>query len=214
MDSANFGTARTSDLEAGFTVVEDFVDGTGTIMPFAGGTSGFKWWGINYDFVSTFCTDDDLAGTPFNIIFYDGPATGPGSVVASVPGVVPTIVDTGLAFSSTTIGEYTATFAGIDISGATWVSIERQEGVTGCFWLWVDESLAGSYDDFAIQVNSAPPELPSDHPMCMQFYDPTAPTPTPGADAVPVPSMNNYGIIIMLVLLVGVAILVISRRSI
>lgn len=213
LDSGNFGTARTSDVEAAFFVAEDFVDGAGAVMPFVGGSSGLKWWGINYDFVATFCTDDDLAGTPFNITFYDGDATGPASVVASVTGVVPTITDTGIPFSTTTIGEYTATYAGFDVSGATWVSIQRQEGVTGCFWLWADETLAGSYDDAAYQDGGSPPNVPSDQPMCMQFYDPTQPTPTPSGAAVPVPSMNTYGIVAMVLLLIGVAVLVMWRRS-
>ncbi len=215
MDSGNFNTARTSDVEASFFVYEDFVDGTGAVTPFVGGSSGLKWWGINVDFnpTVTFCDDDDLANTPYNIYFYDGPATGPGSVVATVTGVVPTITDTGIAFSTTTIKEYTATYAGVDISGATWVRIERQTGVPECFFLWVDEDLVDSYDDAAYQEGAVPPNVTTDQVMCMQFFDPTQPTPTPSGAAVPVPSLNSFGIIAMVLLLIGVAVLVMWRRS-
>jgi hypothetical protein len=215
LDSGNFNTARTSDEEASFFVSEDFVSAGGVVTPFSGGSTGLRWWGINFDFVSTFCTDDDLAGTPFTITFLDGDATGPGSIIATVTGVSPTITDTGVAFSSTTIKEYTATYSGVDITGATWVRIVRQTGVAGCYWLWVDEDLVGSYDDLAHQEGSATPILTTDHTMCLQYYDPTGPTPTPppATAGEPVPSLNTYGIIAMVVLLVGVAVLVMWRRS-
>ncbi len=217
LDSGNFNTARTSDAQAGFTVLGDFVDGAGSVTPYVGGTSGLRWWGINYDFVSTFCTDDDLAGTPFDIIFYDGDASGPGSVVATVLNVSPTIVDTGIPFNVTTIGEYTATFSGIDITGATWVSIQRQEGVTDCYWLWADENLVGSYDDLAVQDDGATPAIvDTDQTMCLQAFDPAEPTPTfnPGGEGgQPIPTMNRWGMLAMVGMLLGVAVLLIIRRK-
>ena len=165
LDPANFSIARTSDAESGFVVVEDFVDARGVITPLMGWASQIRWWGINFDFVATFCTDDDDAGTPFDLKFYSGDAAGPGPELVTVSGVSPVIVDTGIPFAATTIKEYSATFPEVEITGATWVSIQRQEGVTTCQWLWVDENLVGSYDDMAFQDPGG--VVTTDHPLCL-----------------------------------------------
>jgi hypothetical protein len=195
MDAGNLNTARTSDEEAGFLVAEDFVDGTGTVTPMAGETGGIRWWGISFNFgAGAFCTDDDLADTPFDITFSDGDATGPGATVASVTGVVASFVDTGVPFNVSTVIEYSATFPGVDITGATWVSIQRQQGVAGCNWLWVDENLAGSYDDLAFQGGL----VPTDQTMCLQAAPAVAPT--------SIPTLGQFGIVFLLLSLIGAGI--------
>ncbi len=172
LDATNFGTARTSDAEPNFLVAEDFVDGAGTITPLNGSVTGLRWWGIEVDFTPMLqaCaapSDDDL-GTPFDLTFFADAAGAPGAVVATVNGVTPAIVDTGIAFLFTTIAEYSVTFPATNVTGAAWVGIQRQTGALDCFWLWVDEDLAGTYDDAAYQFGAAPPELDTDHTMCMQ----------------------------------------------
>lgn len=164
LDTNNFSTARTSDQETAFVVSEDIVDGGGAITTFNGATSGLRWWGINFDFIATFCTDDDDANTPFDLTFSADAGGTPGAVLATVSNVVPTIVDTGVPFASTTVREYTANFSDEDITGASWVTITRQVGVAGCNWLWVDETAVGTYDDIADQSGGS---VPSDHTMCL-----------------------------------------------
>ncbi len=196
LDTANFNNARTSDEEAGFLVAESFIPG-----PYSGAVDGIRWWGINFDFVSTFCTDDDVAGTPFTVTFWtDTPDVG--SIVCQQTGVAPTIVDTGVVFAGTTIGEYSAKFPECDATGATWVSIERETGVAGCFWLWVDEDLVGSYDDDAWQGATG---LGTDHTMCVQ-----APADRP---IVEVPSLGQFGLMALLLSLLGAGIYRIRRSK-
>ncbi len=199
LDANNFGTARTSDAESAFLVAEDFVDGAGTITPHSGAADSMRWWGINFDFIATFCTDDDDAGTPFDITFWDD-VPSVGNVVASATGVSPTIIDTGIPFAATTIREYSASFPSIDVTGATWVSIQRQTGVVGCQWLWVDETLIGSYDDMADQTGS----VPSDHAFCM------------GASSAPVievPTVNEVGLVALLLSLLAAGMVLLRRRE-
>ena len=204
VDPANLSTARTSDEESIFSVAEAFVDDTGTITPYNGSINGIRWWGINFDFIMTFCTDDDDANTPFTVTFWDD-EPDVGNVVCQQTGVVPTIVDTGIPFNVTTIGEYSAELDECDATGATWVEIERDVGVAGCFWLWVDESLVGSYDDTAWQNGNPPPVPPdpSDQTMCLQ-----APADPP---IVEVPSLGQLGLLALLLSLLGAGIYRIRR---
>lgn len=198
LDGGNFGVARTSDAETAFAVAEDTVDGAGTITPLAGTTSGIRFWGITFDFIATFACGDDAAGTPFDITFMADAGGAPGAAVATVTGVSPTIVDTGIPFAATTIAEYSATFPGVDVTGAAWVEIVRQTGVAGCNWLWVDESLMGTYDDMANQTTIG--TVTSDHTMCL------APA---GAPATPAPALA----ILMLLLLAISAFMLYRRKS-
>ncbi len=193
LDPANFNTARTSDEESGFLVAEGFVPD-----PYSGKVDGIRWWGINFDFIATFCTDDDVAGTPFTVTFWDD-TPDVGNVVCEQTGVAPTIVDTGVAFATTTIGEFSAKFPACDATGATWVSIERETGVAGCFWLWVDGDLVGTYDDMAWQAGS----VDTDQTLCVQAPD--------DQPIVEVPSLGQFGLIALLVSLLGAGIYRIPR---
>ena len=76
------------------------------------------------------------------------------------------------------------------------------------FWLGVWAVDAGG-TTWTTTVTSGP--LPVTFP-----YDPSQPTPTPpppGGAAIPVPSLNAYGIVAMVLMLIGVAILVMWRRN-
>ncbi len=164
LDSVFFDTARTSDEETGFETIEAFVDSGGAITTGSGSVSSLRFWGISYDFVSTFCQDDNNADTPFNVYFYADSKGEPGALVGSVTGVTATMSDTTIPFAGTTIKQYDASFSGVDVSSASWVGIARQTGVAGCNWLWVDEDLGGSYDDQAYQGGSGP--VDTDQTFC------------------------------------------------
>ncbi len=204
LDANNFDLARVSDVATAFLVAEDFA-GPGGITPLAGTADGLRWWGINYDFIATFCTDDDDLGTPFDITFWDGDASGPVNVVCQQNDIAPTIVDTGIAFSLTTIKEYSAKFPECDVTGATWVSVARQIGTTidaqKCIWLWVDENLAGSYDDMAWQGGT----VTTDQTMCVQAPDPSVPV-------VEIPTLGQVGLLALIGSLIGAGIYRIRRR--
>jgi uncharacterized repeat protein (TIGR01451 family) len=171
-DAGNFGTARTSDEEAAFLTSESILDGAGVITPLAAGTTeSVRVWGISAEFSGGFlgpCTDDDTAGTPFNVIFSADAAGTPGAVISSVVATA-TVTDTAIPFAFTTVFQYDLSFPATDITGAAWVSVQRQTGASTpggnqCLFLWVDETLAGSYDDSADQNGGA---VPSDHVYCL-----------------------------------------------
>ncbi len=123
-----FKNANLSDGEPGFLTAEDIVE-AGVITPLDGEVAGMRWWGIGFDGIAAFCADDDAADTPFEITFWDD-TPDVGNLIATVSGVVPIIEDTGVPFSTTTISEYSAEFdPEVDVTGATWVQIERETGV-------------------------------------------------------------------------------------
>jgi hypothetical protein len=77
------------------------------------------------------------------------------------------------------------------------------------FWLGVWALDAGAATTWTTTVTAGP--IPVTFP-----YDPAQPTPTPpppGGAAIPVPSLNAYGIVAMVLMLIGVAILVMWRRN-
>ncbi len=76
------------------------------------------------------------------------------------------------------------------------------------FWLGVWAGDAGA-TTWTTTVTAGP--LPVDFP-----YDPAQPTPTPpppGGAAIPVPSLNTYGIVAMVLMIIGVGVLVMWRRN-
>lgn len=173
LDAANFNNARTSDVETGNVVSESILNGAGVITPLAGGvTDSLRIWGLTLEFNAGFiatCLEDNAALTPFNVTFSADAGGLPGAAIATVTATPTAIVDTTLPFAFTTIFQWDLSFPATDITGAAWVTVERQIGVgTGggnqCLFLWVDEDLVGTYDDSAIQ-DGAP--LPSDQTICI-----------------------------------------------
>jgi len=192
IDVANFGTARTSDAEIAQLVSEDIVNGAGVITPLAGGmTDSISVWGISAELNGGFigeCLEDDAALTPFNITFSADNAGTPGTVIASVVGT-PIVTDTTTPFAFATIHKYDLSFAA---SG------------NQCLFLWVDETLVGSYDDQADQNGGV---VPSDHVMCISEAAAAL------APPVPVPSLTWYSLVLLLMVLSGSAIFFYKKKS-
>ncbi|MEM7051513.1 MAG: DUF11 domain-containing protein [Acidobacteriota bacterium] len=182
IDTANFNTARTSDVEAAFLTSEAFVSGSTITALTEGVAEGVRFWGISAEFNAGFlgpCTDDDTANTPFNIIFSEDNAGTPGAVIASVVGTPASITNTGIPFAFTTIFEWDVTIPPTDVTDAAWIGIQRQTGASTpggnqCLFLWLDEINNATYDNTADQ-NAAP--VPSDHVFCLN-----APVPPMEAD--------------------------------
>ncbi len=213
IDVANFGTSRVSDEESPFLISENIVNGVGVTTPLAGGmTDSISVWGISVEvngggFVGE-CLEDNAALTPFNITFSADNAGTPGTVIASVVGT-PVVTDTTTPFAFATIHKYDLSFPATDITGAAWISIQRQTGVNAaggnqCLFLWVDETLVGSYDDQADQNGVV---TPSDHVMCISEAAAAL------APPVPVPSLTWYSLVLLLMVLSGSAIFFYKKKS-
>ncbi len=194
----NFNTARTSDAEIAQLTSESIVDGAGVITPLANGMSdSISFWGLSLEFAGGFvdtCIEDNTANTPFNITFHTDAAGAPGAAIATVVATPTSIIDTATPFAFTTIFKYNVSFPATDLTGAAWVTIERQIGVNAgngnqCLFLWLDEDLVGSYDDQAIQNGAI---VPTDHTYCIsQAVAPPA----------PVPSFTWIGVVLMVLTL-------------
>lgn len=212
IDVANFATVRSSDEEAAFLISEDIVNGAGVITPLAGGmTDSVSVWGISAEFNAGFlgeCLDDDVALTPFNIIFSADNAGTPGTVIASVVAT-PVVTDTTTPFAFATIHKYDLSFPVTDITGAAWISIQRQTGVgtpggNQCLFFWLDETLVGSYDDTADQNGGV---QPSDQVICVSEAAAAL------APPVAVPSLTWYSLVLLLMVLSGSAIFFYRKKS-
>ncbi len=177
LDTVNFNTARTSDEEASFTVFEDFVSGA-VITPLpALNAANLRVWGAtiefdpNVGFIAT-CLQDNANLTPFNVAFFADNAGQPGALIGSAVATPSNITDTGIPFAFTTVFEWDLTMPAIDVTGAAWVSVQRQTGVgTGggnqCLFLWLDE-LTASYDDTSIQNDGVINTVnTTDHVFCL-----------------------------------------------
>jgi len=180
-DNANFGTARTSDEQAGIAVAEDLVDAGGVVMPMlTAPVTTIRWWGISLEFDPTvpgfvaFCGQDDAALTPYIFKFYTGTSSGPGVLRATRQAAPTSIVDTGTSFSlGANVMEYTATIdPPVCHEDITWISIQRKTGAHAangnpCYFLWVDEDLVGSYDDAAYQDGL----VETDQTICIGVFE-------------------------------------------
>ncbi|MEM7480512.1 MAG: DUF11 domain-containing protein [Acidobacteriota bacterium] len=177
IDVANFNTARTSDAESvgGGTpnVTSEGIVSGAVITPLTGGTAdALRFWGLSLEFNNGFvaaCAADNTANTPFNIVFSADAGGAPGAVIATTTGTPTSIVDTGVPFAFTTIFRWDVTIPATDVTGAAWVTIQRQEGVdapngNSCLFLWLDEINAATYDNVAHQNGAS---VPSDHVFCL-----------------------------------------------
>jgi hypothetical protein len=215
VDAANFNTARTSDVQPAQQAWEDIVDGGGAIVPFTGGdTTNVKIWGLSIEFnpavgFVAFCGEDHTANTAYNVEFYADNAGAPAAVPSFTTTATPTsIVDTGIPFAFTTIFEYDLALDAPAPEGYEWVSFVRQTGEQAgngndCYWLWLDETLAGTYDDGAFSLANG--AEPTDQVMCIEAGV------VGGNDLTEVPTMNAAGLAALITLL-GLAGLLAVRR--
>jgi hypothetical protein len=216
LDAANFSNANTSDEEATFTVSESIVDGAGVITPLSGGlTDSISFWGINAEFDPMVgfvaeCLDDNTANTSFNLTFHADAAGAPGAVIASVVATPSLIEDTTVPFAFATIYKYDVSFPATDLTGVAWVTYQRQTGASTpggnqCLFLTVNESLAGTYDDSAIQNDgNANTDTLADTTYCISEA---------AAPPVPVPSLNLFSLVLLLLILSGFTFFVFRKEN-
>ena len=175
LDSANFGTARTSDAQIPLEVAEDIVSGTAiTTLP-TGTIAGVRFWGISAEFNPAVgfvgqCLEDNAANTPYTFNFYADNAGAPGALLGTRTAA-PTATDTTIPFAFATIFQYDANFAPIDNTNVSWISIQRQTGVQAtsgndCYFLWVNETNVATYDNFAVEILTPTPAA-NDQVMCL-----------------------------------------------
>jgi len=215
-DDANYGTAVTSDGQAGFIAGEATVVGATPTPLGEGSVNNIKVWGIEAfnDGSWHVCND---AGAPFEIGYYTAGSNEPGTLVSTSIGTA-TAVDTGILFAGAwPVYEYTIPLVSDLVGTETWISVQRQDNADDCWFMWVNETVAGTYDDFRVQGDGTVWEATTgadDLTMCVDWLAPDQPTPTadPDSGGEPIPTMNAYGIFAMIALLFGIAVLVIIRR--
>ena len=213
LDAANFSNANTSDVQPGLEIVEDIVDGAGTIVPFDAGEAGsLRVWGLSIEFdpqvgfVAT-CTEDNAASTPYIVSFYADNAGAPAAAPSFTTTATPTaITDTGIPFAFTTIFETDLALDTPAPAGFEWVSVVRETGEQAasgndCYFLWVNETLGGTYDDDAISITGGP--LGADQTLCIGGG--------PSTPIIEVPTVNGLGLLALIALLAGCGLFV-SRR--
>jgi len=194
MDAVNFGTARTSDAEAGFLVFEN-------LMTPVTNVTATRVWGIDVDFAggAHACAVPDDAN--FNVRFWGQSGGAPDSfnVIAEALNVPSVTTDTGIGFAFTTVVQQDIALA-LDASTAVWVAHERVDDLDSCFWLWVDETLLGTYDDQAYQAGF----VTSDQPFCLDGDGPgDGGGDGGGDDGGGVPATTGIGVALMVLLLGG-----------
>jgi hypothetical protein len=162
-DDANFGTARTSDSEAGFRVFENFFGAAA-----AGTATAIRTWGIEIDFNSPTltCAVDDTA--PFDVAFWGGNITPDlFNQISSENNIACGETNTGAPFGSFgNVVQVDCALTNLNVNGARWASVQRTNDADSCFWLWVDEQLLGTYDDQAYQ-EGAGGFVTADQPFCL-----------------------------------------------
>lgn len=219
-DPAGFGGASTGDEENNFTDFEGVVDGGGALTTLPAGTTGnMRFWALSIEFdpaagfVAT-CTEDDDAGTPYNISFFDDNAGLPGNMLGSTTATLVSSIDTGIPFAFTTVREIDVMLdTPLDNAGVTHIGIQRQTGQNAangnmCLALIVDEQVVGTFDDNANQFDGAVfTATADDFPICLGAPAETLPPPPA------VPALNTFGLLLLaFVLMLGTA-LVMRRRT-
>lgn len=179
--------AYTSDPELAVRSAEALLDDTMDVAPLGpGAITGFRWWGISWEWDEVlgdwldYCGEDDLAFTPFQIVFYSAAELRVPACPVAVRTVVPTIQDTGLPWGANgfNVMEYHGTFAPVDGTEVAWIAVERLQGQdaasgNSCFFLRVNEAGFGTYDDAAYQIGGDG-LLSEDLPYCVDATTPAA----------------------------------------
>ncbi|MCH7814204.1 MAG: hypothetical protein IID40_09315, partial [Planctomycetes bacterium] len=172
---------RTSDVEAGFQVADNFQ------ATASGSITEVCWWGIYFDFGASL---DCLPATEtWTITYYNDDAGGtiPGTPIVSHV-VTPTRVDTGYIVTSSLLIDYRfdATHPAVPVTAGTcyWIEITNNTGVgSTCFWLWANAAVTG---DLASAQTAVPgpyaigDEVDEDMAFCLDV-----PTITPDCSAAP-----------------------------
>lgn len=161
----------TSDEETEYEALENLIDESGSIAGLRGPQiRRLRWWGISLEFDGMNfigpCSEDDAAGTPFVLRFYEDSSAIPGALIATRTGAVAEIAATGeLTFpTGTPIMRYSVEFAPVDSTDVRWISVRREPGPpthlgNACEFLWTGEEDLELYDNFAYQRDLLLPDL-------------------------------------------------------
>ncbi len=155
--------------EAGLYLPADSsLDLSSNIAPLgAGALDKLRWWGVSLVFDPSFglkydyCDQDDLAGTPYDLVFYADDGGAPGKMLAKRT-VVPSYFVTSDCFDCTDfksyVEQYEATLTNpVDATNVAWIGIQRHAGGSlpngmECYFTWMS-AIPHSYDDVFRQLN-------------------------------------------------------------
>jgi hypothetical protein len=127
--------AATSDLNAGFTVADNFVS------PAAGSISAICWWGLYINFAAGQIDCSPGPGDLFTITYFNDDAGGaiPGTVYA---GPFPLTVNNKFATGNNILGisewQFEGSHAPVSVAAdqCLWMEITNNTLTGDCFWLW------------------------------------------------------------------------------
>lgn len=220
LDPLGVGSAFTADEELDLTDFEGVVgpDGELTTLPNGTLTLDMRFWilSVEIDPVVGFtapCSQDDDAGTPYNISFFDDVAGLPGNLLGTSTAQVIANQDTGINFIFGNIRAIDVTLDNaLSNDGVTHIGIQRQQGQdaangNACVALLVNEEVIGTFDDQANQLEGmAFSPTDSDFPLCLDgfFIDPPP---------MAVPAMGHITPLMLALLLIIGAAVMLRRRS-
>ena len=191
-DPANFSEAVTSDRTTPFAVSENFTPSQDILA------NSVCWTGIYFDFTSGPCGPP--AGDSFEITYSLDNAGQPGAIVA---GPVAVTADREMDvpfFPGLDNYSYQATHAPVALTAGQqyWITITNTTGIAGCVWLWTDNR-AGVGDGLSFQT----PATPRTNDMAV----------TIGGTVEIVPTMGEWGVIILGLLIMIFGIVAVTQRK-
>ena len=170
---------------------EDFVDAALAITPLQGSIDGIRFWGEQREPQLATCAEPEA--TPFTISFYADAFGAPGALIAELPSVVAAVTATGFP----SLYRFDVSFALLDVTGASWISIVRHAGTPDCRFWWAGETNAALYDN--LSYLGVDPQA-ADKLICLRA--PAEPS------VVEVPALGHFGAAALALALAMVA----SRR--
>ncbi|MEO8275150.1 MAG: hypothetical protein ABI639_02965 [Thermoanaerobaculia bacterium] len=187
--------ASISDEESD-TTFEDFIDPALAITPLSGSIDGLRFWGEQLE--PQLATCDEPEATPFTINFYADAAGAPGTLIAQLPAAVATVT----AAPAPSLFRFDLSFAPLDVTGASWISIVRQTGTPGCRFWWTGETDDALYDN--LSYLGAVPQT-RDKLFCLR--SPALPS------IVEIPAIGPLGAVALALALAGLAMRrIVARR--
>jgi hypothetical protein len=178
--------ASISDEESVATF-EDFIDPALAITPLDGSIDGIRFWGEQLEPQLAVCNEPEA--TPFTISFYADALGAPGALITQLPSVVATVVDAG-----SSLYRFELSFAPLDVTGASWISIVRHAGTPDCRFWWTGETDDALYDN--LSYLGADP-MNRDKLICLRA--PEVPS------VVEIPAMGSLGAVVLALTLATLA---------
>ena len=163
-DTWSFGT---SDAGAGYKFYDNFWDVTLPIKT-------IEWWGLCLLYTGSTWVAGNPDNLRFNVLFYsdpaDDPTMPPTELACSFTDVAPTVIHTGIYYTTSAGSFEMIKFTGLDVNPLCnlpegWVSIQSQSAGSGYDWfLWAS---AKTGDGFSYQEGSSTPSTVYDRGFLM-----------------------------------------------